>query len=562
MPSTVAYSYVRFSSAAQAAGDSLRRQTERAEEYCRRQGWALDTTLTLRDLGVSAFRGKNAAVGNFRTFLDAIQCGKVLPGSVLLVESFDRISRQGIDEGYDLIKGILKAGVRIVTLSPEREFDASATKSLSKGALEIQLILERAAEESERKSDRVGAAWVGKRKTAADRPLTRRTPVWIAYDEADRKLKPIPDKVKVVRRLMRMAVEGVGLTGIAQAMIAERVPVLGCQKYEGGEVVWSAAMVWKIVTSRALVGEYQPHSKRDGERKPAGPPVKSYYPAVATEDEFAAVQAALRARQRVGRGRPGKRVGLFAGLLKDARTGGSIIARHTTGREPVLVSLKGTHGRGGRWSCFPLNAFESAIRSQLEEVKVEELGPEGPAVGRLNALRARRTELEELIAKWRAKMNRPELVDIVAENLAELETARKDTEMELADAEREDGTGLAAALGQLKTVGKAVAEDDSPANRLRCRAAIRAAVSEVRCLFMPGRGARLAVVQVVFKGGAHRDYIIIHRAAGKSRWGAWAAKTDAKSFKSDTIGGELDLGNEAHVTRLEKDLLRAMSKTG
>jgi DNA invertase Pin-like site-specific DNA recombinase len=97
--------------------------------------------LTLRDLGVSAFRGKNAAVGNFRTFLDAIKAGKVAPGSALIVESIDRISRQGIDEGYDLIKGILKANVLLVTLSPEREFDVSATKSLSKGALETQLIL-------------------------------------------------------------------------------------------------------------------------------------------------------------------------------------------------------------------------------------------------------------------------------------------------------------------------------------------------------------------------------------------------------------------------------------
>ena len=33
-----AYSYIRFSSPAQAAGDSLRRQTERAEAYCKRRG--------------------------------------------------------------------------------------------------------------------------------------------------------------------------------------------------------------------------------------------------------------------------------------------------------------------------------------------------------------------------------------------------------------------------------------------------------------------------------------------------------------------------------------------
>ena len=59
---------------------------------------------------------------------------------------FDRISRQGIDEGYDLVKSILKRGVKIATLSPERLFDAAAVKGLGKGALEIQLILERAAD--------------------------------------------------------------------------------------------------------------------------------------------------------------------------------------------------------------------------------------------------------------------------------------------------------------------------------------------------------------------------------------------------------------------------------
>ena len=136
-----AYSYIRFSHPDQAAGDSLRRQTEKAEAYCRRRGWALDRTLTLRDLGVSAYRGKNALVGNLRTFLEAIDRGTVRPGSALIVESIDRISRQGIDEGYDLCKRILKAGIRLVTLTPEREFGPEAVRSLlaHAGALSQQV---------------------------------------------------------------------------------------------------------------------------------------------------------------------------------------------------------------------------------------------------------------------------------------------------------------------------------------------------------------------------------------------------------------------------------------
>jgi DNA invertase Pin-like site-specific DNA recombinase len=208
----IAYSYIRFSSTAQADGDSLRRQTEGAESLCKRKGWTLDTAFSVKDLGVSAFRGRNAAVGNFRIFLDAIKSGHVRPGSVLVVESFDRISRQGIDEGYDLIKSILKAGIRIATLSPEREFDKDATRSLSKGALEIQLILERAAEESETKSNRLSKARARDRERARNgEVITKRVPSWLVVE--DGKIKPDPDKLKIVKRLVQLALDGQGLTG-------------------------------------------------------------------------------------------------------------------------------------------------------------------------------------------------------------------------------------------------------------------------------------------------------------------------------------------------------------
>ena len=97
---TVAYSYIRFSSDEQEKGHSLRRQTDLRDAWlARHPDVKLDATLTLRDLGVSAFRGKNATVGQLRTFLDAIKGGRVAPGSVFIVESFDRISRcsAGID---------------------------------------------------------------------------------------------------------------------------------------------------------------------------------------------------------------------------------------------------------------------------------------------------------------------------------------------------------------------------------------------------------------------------------------------------------------------------------
>src|SRR5262245_25842707 len=115
-----AYSYARYSHPNQSEGDSIRRQIERTDGCCKQRGWRLKQLQP--DRGVSAFRGRNAAVGYLGEFLKDIERGRVKPGDVLIVESIDRISRQGIDLGYDLVKKILKSGVLLVTLSPEREY--------------------------------------------------------------------------------------------------------------------------------------------------------------------------------------------------------------------------------------------------------------------------------------------------------------------------------------------------------------------------------------------------------------------------------------------------------
>ena len=82
-----AYSYLRFSTPEQSKGDSLRRQTALADDYAKRHSLTLDTELTLRDLGVSAFRGDNLAVGALGAFLKAVSDGPAPGGTVLLVEA-------------------------------------------------------------------------------------------------------------------------------------------------------------------------------------------------------------------------------------------------------------------------------------------------------------------------------------------------------------------------------------------------------------------------------------------------------------------------------------------
>jgi DNA invertase Pin-like site-specific DNA recombinase len=97
-------------------GDSFEPQTKKAAEYASAHGLELDTTLTFRDLGVSAFRGRNAQTRALRAFLDGVEHGDIPQGSHLLVESLDRISREQIIAAQGLFLQIIDAGVTLVTL--------------------------------------------------------------------------------------------------------------------------------------------------------------------------------------------------------------------------------------------------------------------------------------------------------------------------------------------------------------------------------------------------------------------------------------------------------------
>jgi DNA invertase Pin-like site-specific DNA recombinase len=89
-----AYSYLRLSSDVQIRGDGLRRQLQASREYAAVNGLDLVEKDQLRDLGVSAFRGLNATDGALAGFLAAVSDKRVEPGSYLLIESLDRLSRQ------------------------------------------------------------------------------------------------------------------------------------------------------------------------------------------------------------------------------------------------------------------------------------------------------------------------------------------------------------------------------------------------------------------------------------------------------------------------------------
>ncbi len=406
-----AYSYIRFSRPEQAKGDSYRRQIEAAETWAKERGLTLDERLI--DQGLSAYRGKHAAVGALGSFLDAVRDGRVEEGSTLIVESLDRLSRQAILDALAQFTGIISAGVRIVTLSDGAEYTRESVNG-DFGRLIISLtIMSRAHEESATKGARLSAAWNNKRTKAREegRPLTARAPAWLRL-RSDRSGYDVEEsRAEVVRRVFRDTAAGIGQFALTARLNAEGVPTFarGILGNPGRIRGWHSSAIAKILDSQSAIGWYQPHRKTaEGRRVPDGEPVR-LFPAIIPEELYWQAQASRQSRRGTG-GPRSEFVNLLSGLCRCAECGG-----------PVALFNKGPVARnGGRyyacsrarrgagcsirraWRCDHVEeaVLGRATRLELSRVLPGEPDETDQGAARVAALEAELADVERRRARW------------------------------------------------------------------------------------------------------------------------------------------------------------------
>ena len=404
-----AYSYIRFSSPEQEKGDSLRRQIQLSEEYCKQHGLILDDTLKLTDRGLSAFKGIHRTKGALGEFLRLVEEGKIPPGSVLLVENLDRLSREQILDALNQFTSIIKAGIKIVTLQDGMEYDQ---ESINQNW--VQLIISitymaRAHDESETKSKRISAVWENKRSKAGNggEKLTAKAPAWLKLSQDRTKFILIPEAAKAIELIFRKKLAGKGVERIVRELNDDpniwEPPRTGPKKTGG----WRGSYINKILRSRAVIGEFQPHKLVDGKRQPVGDPIPDYFPPVIDKELFYQVQAQLQANaEKKGNagGRTGKVSNLFTHVIKCGLCG-----------YPMHFIDKGKPPRGGKYlvcdasrrlktcTAKPIRyeEFEQLFFDNFEELDISQLIPgEDETQARIN-------ELEKLLT-----VNRQRLLEI------------------------------------------------------------------------------------------------------------------------------------------------------
>jgi DNA invertase Pin-like site-specific DNA recombinase len=361
-----AYSYSRFSSEKQARGDSLRRQTEKAAQFViKRQdlGLELDTTRNISDPAMSAYRGTHLKRGALAAFITAVENGTIEEGSYLLIESFDRLSRQSSHESMTLLLNLVSSGVTVVTLNDERIYNQETISGVDGTFTLMQSLVSmaRAHEESVTKGIRVKAAWDKKLSRIAEGvQLTKRVPFWLT---ADREV--ITEKAELVTEIFRMHGQGLGSTKIAKELNWRGIST------PSGRGLWQQSTIRKLITGKHVLGTLTTADGTDHH---------DYFPQVIDEETW------LEANVMAGSGQATKsreKPKPLAGIVR-CKCGASMRHQSRTGR----VKRDGTRNRWDYFVCAT-----AAVGGNCPFISV----PQGKVLSRLDA---ELTEIYQYAIRW------------------------------------------------------------------------------------------------------------------------------------------------------------------
>lgn len=348
------YSYIRFSTKAQKLGFSEKRQLDQLNRFFEQYPQARQVE-RYEDLGVSAFKGKNLKTGQLAKFVERIKAKEILPNSLLLVESFDRISRMGGYDALELIISIIQADCAIYTLFDNRLY-SRRKKDNGVDITLIQNILERANDESRSKSDRVTDAKARNLLRAEQGEIiAKRAPFWISYADGQFVLN---EHAKAVRRATELCFD-MGCAAIAKALNAENHPK-----------TYSVGMITKLLRQNALYGSYiATDLDKQGRRTLVRKEIKDYYPAVISEAEFHRIGAKLEQRQKPALA--GRHTAEFKNILRGIAfcACGATLRTHSAKKsERQYHDLLCTASEHGKCSCSPNGKGVRYRYARIEEV--------------------------------------------------------------------------------------------------------------------------------------------------------------------------------------------------
>lgn len=518
--------YIRFSTGPQERGDSRRRQLEDCQKYCADNG--LEVVEVVEDLGRSAYKGDHLSVGNLGKLSARIMRGEIAPGTTIVIEKMDRLSREVPRKIRRWIEDITDKGISIARVSGGPVIDSAYLDDGSNIAAVVEMAYSNHAahEFSQNISDRLSKSWSQRRKNAAEGKslLTASTPRWITT-EGDwagktapdfRRFTLVPDRAAIVLDIYNMAADGMGSWGIAKELNQRGVRNWGKTSETTTQGGWNHTTVLNILSSPAVEGIHYPTHQVGRKRVRTGEVLRDYFPIIdgLTADLVARARSHMTKRAGGGpRSNTGKN--LLASLAKCGSCGGYMVLRNRSANDGPYAYLQCDNAGKGKGceakGMFNYRVLEPAI---LDAVLHHVLDNSFFSVAnRATELRIQLAEMDRQIEVVRGDrdnaralyIRHPDAAEFeeawqaLSQQMRALEAERKATETELAEA-----AGEISAADHLKRVHNfraALYDEDAEVRRtarLRVRDSFRSVLSHVTCEQRDGDKR----VQIAIENGA------------------------------------------------------------
>ena len=291
----IAHIYIRFSTIEQREGTSTRRQKDECFSHLTNKGWSLGQVMV--DEGRSAFSGDNRSEGAALAIFEQEAAIGQHRDSILLVERLDRLSRQGHEDTFELIRRFSRYGVHVATVDGSAFYRAGEKLNLT-DIITMLVKAELALDESVKKSERLKSAYKIRRADAeaAKKPMGKNCPAWLYIEDGAYKVAKA--KAKVIKDIWTWADQGMGALTIAKKL--NRDGIEPWERWGRKAKAWDRARISKILTDPAVIGEYQPHVMEGGKRVKHGEPIK-LFPQIVDPEVFARVRSTADSLVHQGR---------------------------------------------------------------------------------------------------------------------------------------------------------------------------------------------------------------------------------------------------------------------
>lgn len=377
-----AYLYIRWSSLKQNNGDSRRRQEMGVQEFIERTG--VDITQTFTDEAMSSHHGQNAKEGDLKKIMDMVENGIIRNGDFIVCENVDRLSRQAVlDTTLDIVGKILRAGVRLYTTNDHKIYDYNGVGEGIGDWLTLQILMERAYQESKLKSDRLKSVWNHKRKTILEQKangklLTTAVPIWLEVRKNEQGKQYFHVKEDIVADIKTL-LELLKTRGYRASLRVFN------ERYRKSDFHFREVYLSKLLIDGRLYGNLtlkEIHHDNGKKKHRVIDIIENYYPKVVDFGVVEETRLAVKGRDFTMSGQyvSGSIENIFKHILKCGACGGALSIKTNTkyykGKpHKIYYYLECKNHRIG--SCFQrnlnLSAFENAFIQYFELFKLEHI---------------------------------------------------------------------------------------------------------------------------------------------------------------------------------------------